>query len=100
MEPKLCGKCCWPRCGEGAHSQRHSARGKRGRYDIAAETYRAGEPDIGKIAAGEGQLCLKPGMYYVRGVFFHVLTRRDVARGPPTWCSWDDWFPEHELPLE
>ena len=31
MEPKQCGKCCWPRCGEGAHSQRHSARGKRGR---------------------------------------------------------------------
>ena len=70
------------------------------RYDIAAETYRAGEPDIGKIAAGEGQLCLKPGMYYVRGVWFHLLTRRDVARGPPTWCNWDDWFPEHELPLE
>ena len=31
MEPKLCGKCCWPRCGEGTHSQRHSARGKPGR---------------------------------------------------------------------
>ena len=70
------------------------------RYDIAAETYRAGETGVGKISAGEGQLCLKPGMYYVRGVFFHVLTRRDVARGPPTWCSWDDWLPEHELPLE
>ena len=31
MEPKLCGKCCRPRCAENAHSQRHSARGKRGR---------------------------------------------------------------------
>ena len=70
------------------------------RYDIAAEIYRAGEPDVGKIACGEGQLCLKPGMFYLRGVFFHVLTRKDVARGPPTWSSWDDWFPEHELPLE
>lgn len=70
------------------------------RYDIAAETYRAGETDVGKISAGKGQLCLKPGMYYVRGVFFHVLTRRDVARGTPTWCNWDDWFPEHEIPLE
>ena len=70
------------------------------RYDIVAETYRAGEPEIGKIAVGEGQLCLKPGMYFVRGVFFHVLSRRDVARGPPTWCSWDDWFPDYELPPE
>ena len=70
------------------------------RYDIAAEIYRAGEADVGKLAAGEGQLCLKPGMFFLRGVFFHVLTRRDVARGPPTWCSWDDWFPEHELPPE
>ena len=70
------------------------------RYDIAAETYRAGEPDIGKISAGDGQLCLKPGMYYLRGVFFHVLSRRDVARGPPTWVNWDDWLPEHELPLK
>ena len=70
------------------------------RYDIVAETYRAGEPDIGKIAVGDKQLCLKPGMYYLRGIFFHVLSRRDVARGPPIWCSWDDWSPDHELPLE
>ena len=70
------------------------------RYDIAAEIYRAGEQGIGKIAVGDGQLCVQPGMYYVRGVFFHVLTRGDVARGPPTWCRWDDWLPAHEIPLE
>ena len=68
------------------------------RYDIVAETYRAGEPGVGKISVGDGQLCMKNGMYFVRGVFFHVLSRRDVARGPPTWVNWDDWIPEHELP--
>ena len=30
MEPKLCGKCCQPHCTEGAHNQRHTARGKKG----------------------------------------------------------------------
>ena len=70
------------------------------RYELAAELYRAGEEGVGKISAKEGQLCMKPGMYYLRGVWFHVLTRNDVSRGPPTWCSWDDWIPEHELPVE
>ena len=69
------------------------------RYEVAAEIYRAGETAVGKIAAGDGQLCLKPGMYFVRGVWFHLLTKKDVARGPPTWVSWDDWIPEHELPV-
>ena len=70
------------------------------RYDIAAELYRAGEDDVGKVSVGDGQLCLKPGMYYLRGIYFHVLTRSDIARGPPTWCQWDEWYPEHELPAE
>ena len=70
------------------------------RYDIAAELYRAGEEGIGQISAGNGQKALKPGMYFLRGVFFHVLTRSDVARGPPTWCYWDDWHPEYEMPLD
>ena len=68
------------------------------RYDIVAEMYRAGEPGVGKISVGDGQLCMKVGMYFVRGVFFHVLSRRDVAKGPSTWVNWDDWIPEHELP--
>ena len=70
------------------------------RYEVAAEIYRAGHTDVGKISAGDGQLCLKPGMYFVKGVWVHLLTKRDVARGPPTWVSWDDWIPEHELPVE
>ena len=59
------------------------------RADIAAELYRAGESDIGKIAAGDGQVCLKSGMYYVRGVVHRrgrrpfLLVRRGVlARFP------------------
>ena len=68
------------------------------RYDIVAEMYRAGDHGVGKISVGDGQLCMKLGMYFVRGVFFHVLSRRDVAKGPPTWVNWDDWIPDHELP--
>ena len=70
------------------------------RYELAAELYRAGEEGVGKISVGAGQLCMKPGMYYLRGVWFHVLMRKDISRGPPTWCRWDDWIPELELPVE
>ena len=51
-----------------------------------------------RLQPHDGQLCMKLGMYFVRGVFFHVLSRRDVAKGPSTWVNWDDWIPEHELP--
>ena len=70
------------------------------RYDIAAEVYRAGEEGIGKIAMGSEQLALQPGMYFLRGVYFHLVTREDAARGPPTDFQWDDWIPEHELAVE
>ena len=70
------------------------------RYEGAAEIYRAGQADIGKISAGDGHICLNPGRYFVRGVRGHLLSKREVVRGPPTWVSWDDRSPEHELPLE
>ena len=70
------------------------------RYDIAAEVYRAGEEGIGKISVGGEQIALQPGMYFLRGVYFHLVTREDAARGLPTWVQWDDWIPEHELAVE
>ena len=76
----------------------HNKRGLTVDLPEAVQVYL--RPAIGKISVGDKQLCLKPGMYYLRGVFFHVLSRRDVARGPPLWVSWDDWFLDHELPLE
>ena len=56
-----------------------------------------GWPDIGKVSMGEGQYALQPGMYFLEGVWVHVLTQRDAFRGPPTWVLWDDWLPEYEL---
>ena len=70
------------------------------RFDLAAELYRSEESGIGKLAAGEGQYALKRGMCWMRSVYIHALTRRDVARGQATWVSWDDWHPDCELPVE
>ena len=46
---------------------------------------------------GAEQYALQPGMYFLDGVWFHVLTQRDAFRGPPTWVLWGDWHPEYEL---
>ena len=70
------------------------------RFELAVEYYRAGHADIGRISAGMGQLCLKEGMFFLRGVWFHILARSDVERGPPTCCQWDEWHPEFEIPVE
>ena len=67
------------------------------RYQLQVRMGMAGRHGIGKVSMGSGQLALQPGMYFVEGVWFHVLTQRDAFRGPPTWCAWDDWLPEYEL---
>ena len=68
--------------------------------DIAAELYRTNESGIGRLAARDGQYALRAGMFWMRGVYIHILTRRDADCGPDTWVSWDDWHPDCLLPVE
>ena len=67
------------------------------RYEVLARLGLAGDDAVGKLSMGSNQLALQPGMYFLRGVWFHVLTQRDAFFGPPTWVHWDEWDPEYEL---
>ena len=67
------------------------------RFRIVFQSWRAGEPGVGKISAGDGQLRLTPGMFHITGVWIHIMTHREASVGGPLWFSADDWHPEYGI---
>jgi hypothetical protein len=54
------------------------------RFMLEVQGWRAGEPDIGRIGVGDGQICLQPNMFHLRGVYVHIVTPEDMATCPDT----------------
>jgi hypothetical protein len=67
------------------------------RFEVAIQLWTAGRADVGKIAVGEGQLALQPGMFHITGLWIHVLSGDDINSGMFTWANLDDWDPQYEL---
>ena len=69
---------------------------------LEVQTWRAGEDGIGKIAVGEGQLCLQPGMFHLRGFYIHIMTPEDLdvlapeAEAHHLHYSAGHWTPRYE----
>ena len=68
------------------------------RFELAVDLCRGRQANVDGKSNVLGQLCLQPGTYHLRGVWFHILARADLERGPSTCCLWDDWYPEYEIP--
>lgn len=69
------------------------------RIRLLYQGWRAGEPGVGKISAGEGQLRLTPGMFYMTGFWVHMVTHREVSEVTDgrLWFTADEWHPEYEI---
>ncbi len=67
------------------------------RFEVAIQLWTAGRADVGKIAVGESQLALQPGMFHITGLWIHVLSGDDINSGMFTWANLDDWDPQYEL---
>ena len=72
------------------------------RLMLEVQDWRIGDPDIGKVSAGEGQWCLKPGMFHLRGFFIHIMTPEDIdamvnPTDPPLWLGAGRWMPQYEV---
>ena len=69
---------------------------------LEVQDWRIGEPGIGKVSAGEGQWCLKPGMFHLRGLFIHIMTPEDIddlvdPANPLLWLLAGRWSPHYEV---
>ena len=72
------------------------------RLMLEVQDWRIGEPGIGKVCAGEGQWCLKPGMFHLRGFFIHIMTPEDIDAlidpdNAELWLWAGRWSPRYEV---
>ena len=62
------------------------------RLMLEVQDWRIGDPDVGKVSAGEGQWCLKPGMFHLRGFYIHIMTPEDIDALDDPAKAWGLWF--------